>query len=91
MRSSILIPFLSATALAFNTKICGGAGGCVGPTWSPEDPFRCPDGTRLNLQETASNSLDAGDGSYEVVTKDAFPKTCLRDVKPANTDTLLVS
>lgn len=91
MRSFILIPFLSSAALAFNTRICGGAGGCVSTTWAPEHPFRCPDGTRLNSQQTASNSIDTGNGSYEIITKDKFPSSCLRDVKPANTDTLLVS
>lgn len=91
MRSLVLIPLLSPAVLAWNYKICNGVGGCVQTTWSPEDPFRCPDGTRLNSQETASNSIDTSDGSYEIITKAEFPSSCLRGVKPAATDTLLVS
>ncbi|KAH6638093.1 hypothetical protein C7974DRAFT_390860 [Boeremia exigua] len=91
MRSFIIIPFLSSAALAaFNTRICDGAGGCVGTTWSVGDPFRCPDETRLNVQQTAGNSIDTGNGSYEIITKEEFPSSCLRGVKPADTDTLVL-
>lgn len=92
MRSLVLIPLLSTAVLAsWNSKICDGVGGCAGPGWAPKDPFRCPDGTLLNQQQTAGNNIDTSNGSYEIITKDEFPTSCQRGVKPADTDTLLVS
>ncbi|KAH7119660.1 hypothetical protein B0J11DRAFT_65616 [Dendryphion nanum] len=90
MRSFIPLATILPVALAWNPKVCNGAGGCVGTTWSVPDPFRCPDGTRLNTQQTASNSIDTSNGSYEIVSKVDFPTSCLRGVKPADTDVLVL-
>ncbi|KAF1950769.1 hypothetical protein CC80DRAFT_496505 [Byssothecium circinans] len=90
MRSFVAIAAFLPAALAWNSKICNGAGGCVGTSWAVEDPFRCPDSTRLNTQQTASNEIDASNGSYEIVTKAEFPKSCLRGVTPKDTDVLVV-
>ncbi|PSN70855.1 hypothetical protein BS50DRAFT_570315 [Corynespora cassiicola Philippines] len=90
MRSFVAVAALLPAVLAWNSKICNGVGGCVGTTWSVEHPFRCPDGTRLNSQQTASNSIDTSNGSYEIITKAEFPTSCLRDVAPADTDVLLL-
>ncbi|KAH7383874.1 hypothetical protein BKA66DRAFT_529359 [Pyrenochaeta sp. MPI-SDFR-AT-0127] len=90
MRFILPIAALLPAALAWNPKLCNGAGGCEQTTWSPEYPFRCPDGTRLNSQQTASNSLAAGRGEYSVISKAEFPTSCLRGVSPQASDKLLV-
>lgn len=91
MRFILPVVALLPAALAWNPKLCGGAGGCEQTTWSPSFPFRCPDGTRLNMQQTASNSIAAGNGGYSEITKAEFPTSCLRGVAPAASDKLLVS
>ncbi|KAF9696375.1 hypothetical protein EKO04_005171 [Ascochyta lentis] len=78
------------SVLAWNPKACNGVGGCVKGTWNPEGPFRCPDGTRLNTQQTAHNSLGMDNGEYTAISKAEFPSTCLRGVKPKSTDSLAV-
>ncbi|RMZ66121.1 hypothetical protein GMOD_00005190 [Pyrenophora seminiperda CCB06] len=79
---------LVSAALAFNTKICKGAGGCV-QTAGNTGSFKCPDGSSLNVQQTASNKLDAANGSYEIVDKSVFPTSCLFG-QPASGNTLAV-
>ncbi|USP77446.1 hypothetical protein yc1106_04720 [Curvularia clavata] len=90
MRSTIAIAALISGALAFNKKICGGAGGCVQTTVAYPDPFRCPDGSLLNLQQEASNVLAATNGEYEIISKAQFPSSCLNGVKPGDSDVLVV-
>ncbi|KAH8730010.1 hypothetical protein GQ44DRAFT_823372 [Phaeosphaeriaceae sp. PMI808] len=90
MRSIISVAALLPAVLAFNPKICKGAGGCVQITWNAADPFRCPDGTLLNLQQQAHNELAATNGAYEVISKDQFPTSCLNGAKPSATDILAV-
>lgn len=92
MRSFVTIAVFASGALAaFNPKICNGAGGCVGSSAGDgRDPFVCPDGTRLNLQQTASNAIDSGNGGYEIASKDEFPTICLDGTKPADGDVLTV-
>lgn len=90
MRSTVVISALISGALAFNTKICQGAGGCVQTTDGSSDPYRCPDGSVLNVQQTASNILDATNGSYEIVSKAQFPSSCATGAKPADGDVLVV-
>jgi hypothetical protein len=91
MRSVIAISVLVSGALAvWNPKICNGAGGCVSNTFYAADPFRCPDGTTLNVQQTASNSIDSDNGSYEIVSKAEFPTSCLTGEKPGDDDFLVV-
>lgn len=91
MRSFITLSVFASGALAaWNPKICNNSGGCVGTTWNPPDPFVCPDGTRLNIQQTAHNEIDAQAGNYQIVTKAQFPSSCLNGAKPLDSDILTV-
>ncbi|KAF2125764.1 hypothetical protein P153DRAFT_299371 [Dothidotthia symphoricarpi CBS 119687] len=84
-----LAALLPAALASWNGKICSGAGGCVGTSWAVPDPFRCPDATLLNTQQTASNSIDASNGAYSVITAAEFPTTCLEGRKPSDKDVLI--
>ncbi|KAH8733095.1 hypothetical protein GQ44DRAFT_601236 [Phaeosphaeriaceae sp. PMI808] len=90
MRYIVAVAALLPAAFAWNQKVCNGAGGCVGTDYNPEGPFRCPDGTRLNFQQIASNSIAGSDGSYDIVTKDQFPTSCLTGRQPTDKETLVV-
>ncbi|KZM22007.1 uncharacterized protein EKO05_0002726 [Ascochyta rabiei] len=78
------------SVLAWDSKVCNGVGGCNTGTSFSEDPFRCPDGSRLNVQQTASNMNAVGSGDYTVVSKAEFPTTCLDGAKPGSSDTLVL-
>ncbi|KAF2793967.1 hypothetical protein K505DRAFT_216024, partial [Melanomma pulvis-pyrius CBS 109.77] len=75
---------LFTSALAnWDSKLCNGAGGCLGTSWFPGTDFVCPDGLKLTNQQVAQNSVDMSSGLYDYVTADAFPKSCLRNVVPS--------
>ncbi|KAH7396359.1 hypothetical protein BKA66DRAFT_606221 [Pyrenochaeta sp. MPI-SDFR-AT-0127] len=91
MRFQFAVAALPALTLAsWNQRICGGAGGCAHISWGPDDPSRCPDGTLLNVQQTASNSLSLGRGTYDIISKAEFPSSCLDGSTPQASDTLVV-
>lgn len=94
MRSTAILAlaaFLPSTLAVWNSKICNGVGGCVGTGAIDLNPFRCPDGTRLNLQETASNQIDLQAGGYEIATEQEFPTSCLAGLSPGQGNILVVS
>lgn len=82
---------LFTSALAnWDSKLCNGAGGCLGTSWFPGTDFVCPDGLKLTNQQVAQNSVDMSSGLYDYVSADAFPKSCLRDVVPGPEAKLIV-
>lgn len=78
------------TVAVWNPKICNGAGGCLGITWWPGTDFDCANGKNVTAQQVASNTLAMDAGSYDVITADKFPKTCLRNVVPSAKSILTV-
>ncbi|KAF1965682.1 hypothetical protein BU23DRAFT_519149 [Bimuria novae-zelandiae CBS 107.79] len=91
MRFIIPTAVLLPVALAqWNGGLCGGVGGCGAVTSTADGPFRCPDGTRLNCQESSGVYIDNATGNYTVITAAKWPKSC-QDGTPAASDVLTVT
>ncbi|EUC31544.1 hypothetical protein COCCADRAFT_101025 [Bipolaris zeicola 26-R-13] len=91
MRSFITLSLLTSGAVAvWNAKACNGVGGCISGTTLTPDPFRCPDGTGLNLQQTAHADIGTWAGVYDIISKAEFPDHCLHGAKPGANDLLVV-
>lgn len=90
--AATLLALLPAAALAWDPKLCNGAGGCQGLTWISEFGYRCPSGASIGPQPFAQALGDIAQGGYEYVAEDEFPASCMRsgDVPgPADTTQLV--
>ncbi|EUC42418.1 hypothetical protein COCMIDRAFT_39527 [Bipolaris oryzae ATCC 44560] len=91
MRFFVTLSLLTSGAFAvWNAKVCNNAGGCVSGVTRLPDPFRCPDGTGVNLQQSASADLGTSAGEYDIISKSQFPDHCLYGAKPGANDLLVV-
>ncbi|KAI3394395.1 hypothetical protein diail_2807 [Diaporthe ilicicola] len=90
--AATLLALLPAAALAWDPKLCNGAGGCQGLTWASEFGYRCPSGATIGPQPLAQALTDIAQGVYEYVASDEFPASCERatDIPgPAATNQLI--
>lgn len=91
MRSFITLSLLTSGAFAvWNPKVCNNVGGCISGQTPLPDPFKCPDGTRLDLQQSVSVDIDTWSGEYDIISKAEFPDHCLYGAKPSDNDLFVV-
>ncbi|KAL1862655.1 hypothetical protein Daus18300_008453 [Diaporthe australafricana] len=86
--AATILALLPAATLAWDPKLCNGAGGCQGLTWISEFGYSCPSGASIGPQPFAQALTDIAQGGYEYVASDEFPASCMRagDV-PGSADT----
>ena len=86
--TALLTLLPAAAVMAWDDKLCNGAGGCQGLTWFSDFGYKCPSGATIGLQPFAQALSDIAQGGYEYVASDEFPASCERsDDIPGATDT----
>lgn len=90
MRTALLAVIFPNVLAGWNPKACNGAGGCTFVGFSPSDPFLCPDSSRENFPEFVNDQSNAGNGDSAAVTKEEFPKACIKGNVPPEGATFIV-
>ncbi|CAE6995810.1 hypothetical protein CFE70_000173 [Pyrenophora teres f. teres 0-1] len=89
MRLIALAASLPVAFAFWNNDLCNGWGGCIGIGNLVRDPFRCPDGTSINLPDFSNDQDLAGKENAPRITKEEFPSTCFEGAVPGPDDKLV--